>query len=251
MKNLHSFVYTAFDADPAPITAFLQWLARQHDLPAHLHLLDMGCGPGRMLGEYATLGWQVTGMELDPDFYAQAQAAAGELPGAAVKSGGFAQIDDASTYHLIAAVNSPFAYLLTGDEQREALARCYRALVPGGVLFLDVPNLLWFLKHERAPIVRTTEVEGYHVRFLERHEYDFHDARFVQINEYKITVPDGGESFTLNATHTHRITSPPELIDRVTAAGFAQVCTYNGYNARQCERLHGRTILLSARKPGQ
>jgi SAM-dependent methyltransferase len=248
MENLHTLVYTAFDSDPTPIRKFLEWLAHGYSLPSVLHLLDVGCGPGRMLGEFTKLGWHVTGLELDPDFYAQAQAVAAALPNAEVRKGGFSEIEQASEFDLIAAVNSPFAYLLGYEDQQDALARCYRALKAGGLLFLDVPNLLWFLKYERAPIVRHAEAEGNKIRFIEYHNFDFHIARFVQTNEYKVTAADGG-SFTLCETHTHRITTPPDLIRLIDEAGFEQVQTFTQYKARHGEPLNGRTMLLAARKP--
>jgi SAM-dependent methyltransferase len=250
MENLRSLVYSAFDSDPAPIVNFLHWLAAQHHLPADLHLLDVGSGPGRMLGEYVKLGWRVTGLEIDEVFYEQARVVAAELEGALVLHGGFTDLETDSQYHLIAAVNSPFAYLLNQEEQRQALARSFRALHPGGVLFLDIPNLIWFMKHERSPIVREAEVDGSRIRFLERHEYDFHDALYVQHNEYKVTRPDGA-GFTLRNSDTHLITTPPELLRLVAGAGFEAIHTYNSYDARRPERLHGRYILLSARKPVQ
>lgn len=249
MINLQTLVYNAFDADPAPIVDFLRWTAAEFHLPADLHVLDVGCGPGRLLGEFAKLGWQVTGLELDPDFYAQAKERAADLPGVSVRQGGFGDIGETATYQLIAAVNSPFAYLLTHADQVDALARCHRALRPGGVLFLDLPNLLWFLKHERAPIVRYAEADGYAIRFVERHDYDLHDARFIQTNEYKIT-PDQGEPLVIENRHIHRITPAPDLLRLLREAGFEQIHTYTRYEARAEERLTERTMLVCAQKGG-
>jgi hypothetical protein len=118
------------------------------------------------------------------------------------------------------------------------------------VLFLDLPNLLWFLKHERAPVVRYAEAEGYEIRFLERHDYDLHDARFIQSNEYKIS-PDQGEPLIIESQDIHRITPAPDLLRLLCEAGFEQIRTYTRYEARSEERLTARTMLIAACKPGK
>jgi SAM-dependent methyltransferase len=42
-------LYIASDSDPAHIVEFLRALAAAYELPQPLHVLDAGCGPGRLL----------------------------------------------------------------------------------------------------------------------------------------------------------------------------------------------------------
>ncbi len=75
MRNLAD-LYVASDSDGAHIVEFLRALASAYELPQPLHVLDVGCGPGRLLAPLDRLRWQVTGMEPHPDFVAFARAAA-------------------------------------------------------------------------------------------------------------------------------------------------------------------------------
>jgi SAM-dependent methyltransferase len=250
MENLPSDIYDAFSPEPGPAVAFVKWLKASYGLPGEkINILDVGCGPGQSLKEYACLGWDVVGLEPNPDFYAEAKALAGETEQVEAQLGGFNDIQEIARFHLIAAINGPFAYLLQPEIQLDALKRAYQALKPGGVLFLDVPNLLWFLKNEVEPPKERKTVAGREVRLREQYHYDLHEAIFTQVNEYTIREPDGTET-KLCETHEHLILTFPELAHRLSLSGFTEIRTYNSFDARQVERLTGRRMMVSAQKPG-
>src|SRR5688572_23012596 len=152
MGNLPSDLYDAFSPDPGPAVEFVYWLRESYEIHGEqINILDVGCGPGQSLMEFAGLGWRVVGLEPNPDFYAEAKTLAEGTEQLEVQPGGFNDIQGVDRFHLITAINGPFAYLLQPEAQLDALKRAYQALKPGGVLFLDVPNLLWFLKNEAEP----------------------------------------------------------------------------------------------------
>jgi SAM-dependent methyltransferase len=248
MENLPSQLYDLFSPEPGPAAEFLVWLKETYGLGDEIDLLDIGCGPGQSLREYARLRWRVVGMEPNEVFYIQAAAVAEELEGIEVRSGGFNDIEDVARFHLITAINGPFAYLLEPHAQLDALERIYQALKPGGVLFLDIPNLLWFLKNELEPPKERKTLDGREIRLREQYHYDLHDAIFTQVNEYLVTEPGGGE-IKFSETHKHTILTFPELAYRLGLCGFVEVRTYNGFESCQVERLTGKRMLVSAQKP--
>jgi SAM-dependent methyltransferase len=73
-------LYCAFDSDPAPVVDFLRWLASVHELPSPPHVLDIGCGPGRLLLPLSRLGWHVVGMEPNEAFFTYAKTVAVPMP---------------------------------------------------------------------------------------------------------------------------------------------------------------------------
>ncbi|HKU17796.1 MAG TPA: class I SAM-dependent methyltransferase [Candidatus Saccharimonadales bacterium] len=97
------------------------------------HLLDVGCGNGGFLVLAQQAGWVVRGVDFDPDAVRTARAR-----GLDVDHGGLELFDaqrecfDVITIcHVIEHMFDPVA----------AIARIYDLLKPGGVLWLDTPNL--------------------------------------------------------------------------------------------------------------
>jgi SAM-dependent methyltransferase len=255
LKETNSLQAELFDAfrtsGPEGVVEFVRWLAESSGLPARPRVLDIGCGTGRLLAPYAALGWRVTGMEPDTDFLARARQSAEGLTDVRLRKGGFGAIDARGTFDMVTAVDGPFAYLLTGGDRADALRRCHRALAPRGVLLLDVPNFLWILRNYRAPTPLVGMLHGSQVTLTRRHEVDYDRAIFRTVDEYVLDAVQGGGS-RLSKSHDYAMTSPPELRHLLADAGFVDIRSYNGYDARRAEPLkEGGRILLSARKPGR
>ncbi len=245
MDNLQSEMYTEFDKDPTAITAFIRWLAETYHLPQPLHVLDIGCGPGRMLAEYHKLGWRITGMEPDPDFHQSASETISEIPDSRLYKGGFGDIDFENEMHLITAINNPFSYLLDVPSRLDALARVYKALTPGGVFFLEVTNFLYKLQHFEPVTVQNKEIDGETVLHVMENHFDVENARWVLRDQYVVE----GKPEVIVKEHEQAVTALPELLYFFEQQGFTSIQTYNSYTARQSEPITGKTILISAQKP--
>lgn len=108
----------------------LMWLTGEH----RGRLLDVGCGSGLFLKHMAALGWEVAGVEPDPDAARIARETLGggevvnsELERAELPAESF---DAVTLSHVIEHLLDPEA----------ALATCRRLLRPGGRLVLSTPN---------------------------------------------------------------------------------------------------------------
>lgn len=241
-----SEVYTAFDADPAPIAAFVRRLAEHYRLEEPLEVLDAGCGPGRLLPEYARFGWRVVGLEPEPDFAATAEQVAATTPGVEVLRGGFGDLEERDRFHLVAAVNGAFAYLLSPAERRDALARCRRALRPGGVVLLDLPNLLRFAGRP-VEVESATTQGGEEIELEERRDLDLEAGFYRQENLYTVSSPDGGEE-VLRGTHDHAVLLPAQVERLLRRQGYDEILTFPGYDAREPGRRPGERFLISGRR---
>lgn len=241
-------LYSLYETDPTPVVRFLGHLADAFGLSSPVRVLDIGCGPGRLLAPLAGLGWRVTGLEPLVDYADSAATKAAALDGVDVRREGFADLDDESTYDLIAAVNGPFSYLLTLEARRDAVQRCVRALVPGGVLFLHFSNFWWILKHYREPPRRTVEVDGLTVTRTAVHRIDYHAGRFIHVDTFRWTDTENGER-ECSQTHEMAMVTPVETMWLLREAGLMDLRTYNAYEDREPSRLTGKRVMIAARKP--
>jgi SAM-dependent methyltransferase len=247
MSHSPAELFRAFDGDPKPVTAFLLSLAEGYCLRRSPRVLDIGCGTGRMLPPLAALGWRVTGMEPHPAFRAYAQQLA--PAGAQVRPGGFCDVSADEEFDLIAGINGSFAHLLTAEERVDALSRCWRALVPNGVLLLDLPNLLRILKEYSEPAERRAELGGRTIRLLRRHVVDYDRAAFITYEEYWQAEETGMERLALTLEHSYAVTAYPDLAFLIRQAGFEELRTYASYAARAPERLGPGRMIVAARRP--
>lgn len=244
MVNLSTELYNLFDSDGSHIVTFLQWLANTYNLPSTLDVLDVGCGPGRILPLMAEQDWRVVAMEPNPEYRSAASSIADQYETIKVISGGFAEIEHDNAFDMVVAVNAPFSYLLTVSERVDALTSVYRALKPDGVLFLDMPNFLSILKNYQSPAPSlTTAPNGDLIRRVIEHDIDFHDCTFTHTDFFYVN-----DELSDKQVHKMSIITLNELQYSLTQTGFDEMMTFNGFGARENQRLHGMRMMVSARK---
>jgi SAM-dependent methyltransferase len=243
--NTASECYSAIAGGGAEaVAAFLAWLAKHRGLGPQVRVLDVGCGPGRMFPQFRTLRWSVSAMEPNPDFHETATQAALAAGYEAPCRAGFGEIDTRAAYDLITAINDSFSHLLSGEERAQALRHVFRALRPGGALFVDVPNFLWILKNYRTPPEFRSLVPGGEVILKREHEIDFHAATFTTIEKYRLLR--GGSEERTEMRHVYAMTSVPELEHQLHLTGFTDLESYGSYAARSAEPIRNGRILISA-----
>lgn len=121
-------------------------------------LLDVGCGDAGFLEVARSLGWQVQGVDPDPQAVALARGR-----GLDVRQGGIEVFGDLVEAFDVITMSHVIEHV---HEPRDVLQAVHRLLRPGGVLWLETPNLN-SLGHQRY---------GRHWRGLEppRHLVLFH-----------------------------------------------------------------------------
>jgi glycine/sarcosine N-methyltransferase len=247
----HSDLYSVFDSDPAGIVEFLAWLGRSSGLQGPTRVADIGAGPGRLLTPMARLGWSVTAYEPNPEFFEAATRVAASSSGQIhVKQGGFEDISEIANFDLVIGVNGPFAYLLTPDARSNGLSAAVRALKPGGLIVLDIPNFDWILAHYCAPVPEERPFPGGRVELRREHLIDREKRVFTTIDHYTVRRPATSPE-TTSQTHVYAMVSPEELIAALEDSCLVDTRDYGSFESRAPRTSFGARLLLVASKPGR
>lgn len=123
-------------------------------------LLDVGCGDGNFLALAMKCGWDVHGVDPDPDAVSAARRKGVnvQLGGLELFDGDVARFDFITMHHVIEHFHDPVG----------ALHECYRLLKPGGVLWLVTPNIESFGHAQFRRFWRGLEAPRHLVLFNER-----------------------------------------------------------------------------------
>lgn len=101
--------------------------------PAGGALLDVGCGNGAFLRLASEMGWTVSGLDFDPQAVQQARNA-----GFDVTVGGIDALDHLAGHYDVITLSHVIEHVA---DPNKLLARLHRLLKPGGILWLETPNL--------------------------------------------------------------------------------------------------------------
>lgn len=99
-------------------------------------VLDLGCGSGAFLHRLRELGWETHGVEIDTRAAAAARKLGLDVRTGTLRQAGFSDgyFDVLTVIHVLEHIHRPVAFL------KEA----WRVLKPGGILYVEVPNLISF-----------------------------------------------------------------------------------------------------------
>ena len=238
--------YAAFYGSGPPVEVpFLARLARSVGLTGELHVLDIGCGTGRLLAPLAAIGWQVVGMDPQPENLAEARRVAARTPGVVeVVAGGFSNLDAVDAFDVIVAVGGPWWYMMTAGERADALSRVRRALRAGGVVVLDGANFEWILNHYREPQPSEADVEGTRVRRVPQHDVD--RASGIWTHTDRFSTP--GTSEELVMVHRMAIIPVDEVVSALQRAGLGHVDLYPSWASTEPAPLNGPRIIAVGRR---
>jgi SAM-dependent methyltransferase len=239
--------YAAFYGGSPPVEVpFVARLARSLDLAGELHVLDIGCGTGRLLGPLAALGWHVVGMDPQRENLGEARRVAAHTPGALeIVAGGFGDLDAVEAFDMIVAVGDPWWYLLTAAARADALSRVRRALRPQGAVVLEGPNFEWILDHYREPQPTEADVNGVRVRRVPRHDINRAAGTWTQTDSF--STP--GDDDELTMVHSFAIVPLTEVRSALDHAGFDPVELYTNWASNAPGGPEGPRIVAVGRRP--
>ncbi|RME29144.1 MAG: class I SAM-dependent methyltransferase [Deltaproteobacteria bacterium] len=218
------------EATRTEVDALERWLR----LDPGRRILDVPCGTGRHAVEFARRGHRVVGLDLTPEFVADARRAAAAVEGRCeFHVGDMRTIDRFGPADVVTCLWGSFGYL--GDEgDTDFLAACARALRPGGRLALDTHVAETLLPRLAEEAVGERTVAGIRVHSVA--SYD--PWRAVTVTRWTLTRE--GDTFT--DTTEIRLYTAYELARMLASCGFEIEASAGGLDGRPfevgAERLH-------------
>ncbi|HEY1832006.1 MAG TPA: class I SAM-dependent methyltransferase [Acidimicrobiales bacterium] len=208
------------DDDTAQILGLL-------DLPARARLLDAPCGHGRISRRLASVGLEVTGIDLSASFIEMAQSVPTPTGG-----GGSTRYIQGDLRQLPAAVteSGPFDAVICwyssfgywdDEDCRRVLSSFRQVLRRGGTLLIETMHHDGTVRHF-TPAPDATVLRRGDDSLVDLSHFDVLSGRLVT----ERTVHRDGQM--RRSTHFMRLPTPPEWTAWLEAAGFADVTFLSG-----------------------
>ena len=208
------------------------------ELEPGLELLDLACGHGRIANPLAERGVRVTGLDATPLFLELARADAAER-GVEVEyvEGDMRSLPWTGRFDRVLSWFTSFGYF-SDEENRQVLAEAYRALDPGGLLAIEMNNLLRLIQVYADEVV----IERGDDKMIDRHRFDIQTSRSLD----ERTIIRGGKrrSFEFSV----RMFTPAELRSWMLDAGFREAIAYGDDGERLTPEHEGRRMTVVGRK---
>ncbi|MFC1842884.1 class I SAM-dependent methyltransferase [Candidatus Dependentiae bacterium] len=104
-------------------------------------ILDVGCGYGRITIPLAKIGYLIEGIDISPNLLEEAKKQARrEDIKIAFKIGDMCNLPyKDESFDVVICMWSSFSYMLTKQDQIEAINQMYRVLTKNGILIIDLP----------------------------------------------------------------------------------------------------------------
>lgn len=219
--------------------AQVDFLEREMGMIGPMRVLDLGCGHGRHANELAARGHAVVGVDLVQGFLDLALGDA-RARGLRVQyaRADFRALPWEAEFDRAVCLFDAFGFFPDQDNLL-ALAAASRALVPGGLLCLDLRNRD-FMVRGLPPV---TVLEKGDDLMIDRHQFDTRTGRLV---DQRIIVR-GGE--VKRRPFSIRLYTLSELGLLLGAVGLAITDTFGDFRGAPLT-LQSRRMVIIARKPG-
>lgn len=206
------------------------------------HILDLGCGTGRLAVGLAGRGYEVTGVDPAAASLDIARARDGSEP--ITWMGGTSAVLSPHTFDAAVMTSHVAQFFLTDDDWQEALSDLHAALVPEGIITFDARDPAyrewdsWNITESARNVVlpdgrvvhvtsEVTDETGTLVSFAQRYRY-----------------PDGSE---LLSTATLRFRTLAEIEAHLVHTGFVVQVIYGGWDRQPVGAGDGEFLVVARR----
>lgn len=219
---------------------YLRYMTLKNE-PAGM-LLDVGCGAGRLLNRMKKRGWEVEGVDFDP----QATSRVSARYGIATHTGDLAACALPGESFDAVTMSQTIEHL---HDPRLTLEECMRVLKPGGLLIMTTPNANSIAAAEFGPFWRGWEPP--------RHLHMFSVASLKQFSQRAGFEIMEARSYSAGSAVVYRVSKLNQMqqgrnisfMDRLQLIGWSYRKELQEHLAQKSRSGTGQNILIRARKP--
>lgn len=185
--------------------------------PTGCRLLDVGCGTGVFLETAVAAGIEGHGIDSAPEMI---DVASQRLGGNRVRVQRMQEISEWRVYNLVCALSWTIHYCVTAAELDDVINRCRDALLPGGLLMLQVANdevMTGAVNVDREP---SSSGEPDDTFFIHRFR-PLHDAEHRVYADY--VYANRSQRELLSEQHELRFANPSFIAATMRRVGFQDV----------------------------
>jgi SAM-dependent methyltransferase len=189
--------------------------------PKNCRLLDVGCGTGVFLEAALAAGIDAYGLDSSPEMI---DVAAQRVGAGRVRVGRMQDIADVETYDVVCALSWTIHYAESLSELEDVIARCRRALRPGGLLILQVANDEVMTGAVNVDVEPGPAGEPDDTYFIHRFR-PLRDVEHRVIADYVYASKATGDLLT--EQHELKFAAPECILHCIRAAGFHKLNVVN------------------------
>ncbi len=183
-------------------------------------ILDLGCGTGEHLNEFAKMGYKCTGIDNSKEMIMT--AASKSISGIEFQECDMKDFDFYEKFDLIYSFFGSFNYLLTNEEIDAVLWNTWRALKTNGMGIFELWNAFPLLEIREKDVARVSTTIHNGTKLIRERGFKLKtiSPTIVNVNyKYHVTDPSGNVR-TIEDTHVMRAYKKDEIVKFINDNGF-------------------------------
>lgn len=215
----------------------IDFLVKYTELDKPLKILDLACGHGRHANAFATLGHNVTGIDVTKGFLEIAKKEARSL-GVQVdyQHGDMRELNYKNTFDRIYVLFTAIGYF-EDDENQKVFQKIFDALKPGGIFCFDSHNRDTFMTYFQP----STVIEKDGNWMIDQHEFNTTTGRCR--TKRAIIMNQTTKMFEYSV----RFYNPTELLALFNQIGFSSLSFYGSWDGKEIDS-HSKRLIVVAKK---
>ena len=223
---------------------YLERLWKRHAVSPHI-VLDLACGTGTITRLLAQRGFQMTGVDLAPAMLEAARFKA-QAQGLSIP---FAEQDAADLnlpgqmFDGVICLFDSLNYILDAERLRQAFARVFAHIQPGGSFVFDV-NTEYALAEGMFNQSCSRKDEPLHYRWRSRYNPE---TQICTVSMHFSYDAGTGEREPFQEVHRQRAYYKEDLAEWLQAVGFAEVAVYDAYSLERPKKRSDRLFFVAVK----